>query len=122
MSLYTSGYYEAGAEGARRRGMQGYFDVINRQREQNFAAGAQLLNIGSSLWETYSENRKLIDYAEERGLKTSTSKFTNIFGTPEFIDKNNKPWTVDMLNASMYYEDYNTSSNMLDVLKNEETE
>jgi hypothetical protein len=119
-SMYTEGYYQAGAEGARRRGMQDYFDVKNRQRSQGFAAGASLLGIGKSLWDTYSSNRETINYAEERGLKTSTSKFTNIFGTPEFIDKNNKPITRTMLEASMFYDDYKTNQNMLDTLGGEE--
>jgi len=119
MSMYTEGYYEAGAEGAKRRSMQGYFDVRNRQRSQNFAAAAGLLKVGSSLWDTYSSNKELIDYAEGKGLKTSTSKFTNIFGTPEFIDKNNKPFTRSMIEAKMLYDDYNTESSLFDAFSTE---
>jgi hypothetical protein len=119
MPLYTKGYYEALGEEGKRRGMQEYFDVRNRQRKQNFAAGAALLGIGSTLWDTYSSNKELIDYAEGKGLKTSTSKFTNIFGTPEFIDKNNIPITRTLLEASMTYEDYGTSGNLLDSLPTE---
>jgi hypothetical protein len=120
--MYTEGYYKAGAEASRREGMQEYFDVKNRQRKQNYAAAASLLNIGSSLWDSYSSNKELIQVAEKYGFKTTTSKFTNWFGTPEFIDKNNMPITSSMLEAAIFYDDYGTSKNLMDVLPETEGE
>jgi len=114
MSYYTEGYYKAGAEASRRQGMQSYFDVRNRQKKNNFAAGAALLNVGSTLWDTYSSNKELIDYAESKGLKTATSKFTNIFGSPEFSDAGGNTVTRSAVLAKQAVEKWNTDQSLLD--------
>ena len=114
MSYYTEGYYKAGAEASRRQGMQSYFDVRNRQKKNNFAAGAALLNVGSTLWDTYSSNKELIDYAESKGLKTATSPFTNIFSTPGFEDAAGNVVSRAQVLANQAMKEWNTKQSLLD--------
>jgi len=115
--MYTEGYYQAGAEAARRRGKQAYYDVRNRQKATNFAAAAQLLGIGKTLWDTYSSNKELIDFAEGKGLKTSTSWFTNIFGTPEFTNQAGDVIKRGTVLGIQAIDEWNKNKNLLDTWK-----
>ena len=106
---YGKSFYQAGSEASSRRGFQGYYDVRNKQRNQKFASLSQLLGIGNTLWETYSGNKGLIKHAESRGLKTTSSMFAQIFGTPEFETKGGLKVSGDRVNASIIFEDYEKS-------------
>ena len=114
ISYYTEGYYKAGAEAAKRRSMQEYYDIRNQQRKQGFAALSKLFGIGSTLWDTYSSNRELIDYAEKHGLKTETSGFTNIFGTPSFSTAKGDPVSRQDVLAAQLLEDFNKQKSLID--------
>lgn len=111
--------YAAEGEAARRRGMEDYFDVKNRQRKQGFAAAAGLLKIGHSLWDTYSSNKELIEFARQEGYKTKTDMFTNIFGTPSFTDPYGKTMSAMDMYGLQFYRDYKKTKDIVNLYTEE---
>ena len=122
MSYLGKTYYQAQAEESKRESQRGIYEIRRRQRDLRFAYAAKALEIGKSLWDTYSSNRELIEFAESRGLKATTSKFTNTFGTPEFQNEAGDTVTRSMVLAAQAIQDYENTKSMLDIISSQGVE
>lgn len=60
-----------------------------RQKEDNFAAVAQLIAAGKSLYDNYSDNTKLSDFARTKldGVQTKDTIWSKFFGKTKFFQK-----------------------------------
>lgn len=121
----------AGIEEIRRNNNAKLSAYRDQQRERTYSAISGLLSIGKSLWENYSSNTKIIDYAKSKGFDVKTSKFNQIFGTDlEFapnqetsdrlqktgINTNNVEWNKQFFLSDQMYNTFQTQKSMLDVL------
>lgn len=121
----------ASIEEIRRNSRNAIYDIRNEKRNRDYATIGSLLSIGKSLWDNYSSNEKVIDYAKSRGFEVKTSKFAQIFGTDLEFDPTSETVakiTAANMNPDDYkfnkefflsqqmYDDYNKQKSMLDVL------
>jgi hypothetical protein len=117
MSLLGGSYRAAKGERMARGERQKQFAIENNQRRNAFGFGAQLLNLGSSLWDTYNENKELIDYAEKRGFHTETGTLANVFGSPEFSHAG-QTVTREQVRMTRKLDEYQGSKNLLEFIDN----
>jgi len=118
-SLLGSNYYAAQGEQAARREGERTFDVKSRQKRAAFGFGAQLLGLGSTLYDKYEKDQTLIDWADKSKILTKTSNIvTDLFGKgPQFEDLMGNAIDTETARSMYEYEKYNEQENKFDYLR-----
>lgn len=113
---------QAGVEQNRRSHIEEMHRLKSRQRGAMFGSLAQLVGIGSNLYDIYNENKELIKTGRKYGFEPTGSKFNRIFGTPSF-EREGEVFKPEDVMAVEYYDRYGKQKNLLDAifpLRNEE--
>ena len=121
ISMRGAGAYRAHGVEANRREMQKYYEVKRRQMHNKFGFAAQLLNLGSSMWNIYEDNSELIKFAEGEGFKTESSPFSRIFSRDLKFSREGKEYTTKDIYARREYKNYLDQSNALDIFEDDQT-
>lgn len=120
-NLLSEGYYAARGEGAKRQEMQKYYEVKRRQRQSGFGFAAQLLNLGSSMWNIYEDNSDLIKYAEGEGFKSESSPFSRIFSRDLKFSREGKEYNTKDMYSRREYQNYQDTKNALGIFEDKKT-
>ena len=90
--------YEAKTKGYERQSSQDLYKYRQFQKSNLFDVLYGAIGLGSNLYDVYSGNQKMMDWAGENKFKTTTNWLTNLFGSPEF-EKGGESFTMAELSA-----------------------
>ncbi len=98
-SAISSGY-KAQSKFYERRSSQDLYRHRESQRRNLFDVLYGAMGLGSNLYDIYSENQKIMDWAtsEEQGYKVTSNWLENLFGSLEF-EKGGEAFTAAELSA-----------------------
>jgi len=116
MSEYSSYGTRANVKAVERSYLDDLYRVKAEQRSAMFGTLAQLLGIGTNIWERYSSNREIIKTAQKHGFEPTSSKFNRIFGTDLKFSRDGQAFDTKDVMAVDYYKDYLSQKNLLDTV------
>lgn len=112
----ASGYAaKSQMEQDRRRYSDKLFEIKSQNRSRLFGMIGQVLNIGGGLYQNYSENLEIADYAREKGIDVGGNIFNMAFGSPSFRYEGEDVGR-DFVMGMREYDKYLKTRNMLDEL------
>jgi len=106
----------ASAIGAQRPYIEELYRIKAQQRSAMFGTLAQLLGIGSTLWDRQAENKELISTARKYGFEPAGGKFKRIFGTGLKFTKDGQTYEEPVVRAMDQYQNYIKEKNLLETV------
>ncbi len=88
-------------------------EIKRDQMHTAFGAISETIGIGKNLWDVYSYNDDLIDKGKEYGLEVTSGWLGNLFGTPEFKNKEGKDVSAEIVGAASQWEQFYKGKDLL---------
>ena len=90
--------YSAQGKAYERQGMNELYNYKEQQRNSLFDVLYNAIGLGSNLYDIYSGNKDIIDWAGKNDFQVTSNWLDNLFGTPEF-KKGDTMYTAEELYA-----------------------
>jgi len=93
--------YKARTESIKREVASRDYAYKRQRRASLFDIMYQALGVGSSLYEIYNQNQTTLDYAYDKGYKTTSNWLDNMFGSPKFTKEGTEYSAAEVMSRKL---------------------